>query len=179
MLTLVFYKFICDMGMLFKAASIKEEDIDKAIDMILYAGKVLLVGNGGSAAIALHMQNDLCKAVGIRALEFTSAPLLTALSNDNGYNTAYYGMVNLWADQDDVLIAISSSGESRNIIATCQAARSKGCKVITLSGFKENNQLSKMGDINFYIPSEHYGMVEQAHSAICHYITDKAQGVIG
>lgn len=175
---MVFYKFVCDMGMLFKAASIREEDIDKAIGMILHAGKVMVIGNGGSASIAMHVENDLSKAVGIRTMDFTSAPLLTALSNDNGYNTVYFGMVNLWADPDDVLIAISSSGRSPNIIAACNAAKEKGCKVITLSGFKEDNPLRKLGDINFYVPAEHYGMVEQAHSAICHYITDKAQEVV-
>ena len=84
--------------------------------------KAVVVGNGGSAAIASHMQNDLCKAVGMRALVFTEQPLLTALSNDDSYQAAYESLMNLWADAEDLLIAISSSGRSENILRCARAA---------------------------------------------------------
>lgn len=136
--------------------------------------KVMIIGNGGSAAIASHLQNDLCKAGGIRAMVFTEPPLLTALSNDISYIAAYRELVNLWADKGDMLIAISSSGRSQNILDAVNAARHAGCSsIITLSGFHPENSLREMGDLNCYIESNEYGYVELAHSVIAHYISDQ------
>lgn len=136
--------------------------------------KVMIIGNGGSAAIASHLQNDLCKAGGIRAMVFTEPPLLTALSNDISYIAAYRELINLWADKGDMLIAISSSGRSQNILDAVNAARHAGCSsIITLSGFHPENSLRGMGDLNCYIASNEYGYVELAHSVIAHYISDQ------
>lgn len=134
--------------------------------------KAVVVGNGGSAAIASHLQNDLCKAVKMRALVFTEQSLLTALANDDGYQTAYETLINLWTEPDDLLIAISSSGQSENILRSARAARKTGCRVITLSGFAAANPLRGLGDINFYIPSDSYGHVELAHAALGQFLTD-------
>jgi D-sedoheptulose 7-phosphate isomerase len=134
--------------------------------------KAVVVGNGGSAAIASHMQNDLCKAVGMRSLVFTEQPLLTALANDDGYQTAYETLMNLWAEPDDLLIAISSSGRSENILRAAAAARTAGGRIITMSGFAADNRLRSLGDVNFYIPSDSYGHVEMAHAALSQFLTD-------
>jgi D-sedoheptulose 7-phosphate isomerase len=134
--------------------------------------KAVVVGNGGSAAIASHMQNDLCKAVKMRALVFTEQSLLTALANDDGYQTAYETLMNLWADAEDLLIAISSSGQSENILRCAQAARKAGGRIVTLSGFAADNPLRSLGDVNFYIPSHSYGHVELAHAALSQFLTD-------
>ena len=134
--------------------------------------KAVVVGNGGSAAIASHMQNDLCKAVKMRSLVFTEQSLLTALANDDGYQTAYETLMNLWADADDLLIAISSSGQSENILRCAQAARKAGGRIVTLSGFAADNPLRSLGDVNFYIPSDSYGHVELAHAALSQFLTD-------
>ena len=140
--------------------------------------KVMIVGNGGSAAIASHLQNDLCKAAQIRAMVFTEPPLLTALSNDISYIAAYREQVNLWADHDDILIAISSSGRSQNILDAANTARKRGCNpIITLSGFLPDNPLRGMGDINGYISSKEYGYVELAHSVLAHYISDQTSKI--
>lgn len=137
-------------------------------------GKVMIVGNGGSAAIASHLQNDLCKGTQTRAMVFTETPLLTALSNDISYSAAYPELVNLWTDQGDMLISISSSGNSKNILDAVTAARQKECgQVITLSGFLPGNPLRTMGDINLYVPSSEYGYVELVHSIIAHFISDQ------
>jgi D-sedoheptulose 7-phosphate isomerase len=140
--------------------------------------KIIVIGNGGSAAIASHMQNDLCKACAVRSLVFNEAPLLSALANDLSYKVAFEFLVNLWAERGDVLIAISSSGQSENIILAADAARNKDCSVITFSGFKSNNPLRRKGLINFYIPIEHYGFVELGHSILTHYISDAAKNYI-
>ncbi len=134
--------------------------------------KVMVVGNGGSAAIASHIQNDICKALGTRALVFTEQPLLTALANDDGYEGAYESMTRLWAVERDLLIAISSSGRSPNILRAVTAARAAGCRVVTLSGFAADNPLRATGDVNFHVASHSYGLVETAHAALGQYFTD-------
>lgn len=136
------------------------------------SGRVMLIGNGGSAAIASHMQNDLCKGVGVRALVFSETPLLTALSNDHGYESAFERSVRLWANAGDLMVAISSSGRSENILRAVRASAMQGCKVITFSGFQPANPLRQMGDVNFYVASESYGYVEVAHGALAHFLTD-------
>ena len=155
-----------------------DEGARKAVEMILpvesYSCKVMLIGNGGSAAIASHMQNDLCKAVGVRAMVFNEPPLLTALSNDHGYGCVFERPIELWADTDDLLIAISSSGQSENILRGVTASIAKGCRVITFSGFNSDNPLRHMGNLNFYVPSDVYGYVELAHSVLAHLLTDCA-----
>src|SRR5262249_15442866 len=144
-----------------------DEGADRALALILSlstnAGKIMLIGNGGSAAIVSHMQNDLCKAVGVRAMVFNEQPLLTALSNDHGYGCVFERPVELWANADDLLLAISSSGQSENILRAVQVAEARGCRIITFSGFRVDNPLRQMGDVNFYIPSHVYGYVEVAH----------------
>jgi len=154
------------------------EGVSKAVELILSvgtdSGKVMAIGNGGSAAIASHMQNDLCKTVGLRAMVFSEVPLLTALTNDHGYQCVFERLVELWADAGDLIIAISSSGQSQNIIRAVQAATAQGCRVITLSGFSADNPLRCLGDVNFYIPSLDYGYVESAHAVLTHFLTDCA-----
>lgn len=155
-----------------------DEGVDRVVKILrslqLRPGKVMAIGNGGSAAIASHMQNDLCKAVGVRVMDFSQVPLLTALSNDDGYECVFERPVELWADPDDLLVAISSSGRSENIIRAAKAAAARGCQIITLSGFNANNPLRTLGNVNFYVPSPVYGYVESAHSVITHFLTDYA-----
>lgn len=130
---------------------------------------MILVGNGGSAAVAAHIANDLVKA-GTAALSLTDAPTLTCLSNDFGYVEAYAYQVNVHARKGDKVVCISSSGMSKNILMAAQLARGLGAAVITLSGFSPRNRLRKLGQHNYYVPSEEYGIVEVAHLAILHSI---------
>ncbi len=154
-----------------------DKGANKAVEMLLSvesnSGKVMVIGNGGSAAIASHMQNDLCQAVGVRAMVFSQVPLLTALANDYGYGCVFEQPVKLWADADDLLVAISSSGQSENILHAVQAA-ARECRIITLSGFSADNPLRRLGNVNFYVSSPEYGYVESAHSVLTHFLTDCA-----
>lgn len=134
--------------------------------------KVIAIGNGGSAAIASHLANDLCKTDNIKAICFSDYSYNTCMANDFGYECVYEKGVEMFADRGDILIAISSSGNSKNIIRATNKAKEKGCTVITLSGFKGDNKLRELGDINIYIPKEHYGYVELCHQIILHMITD-------
>lgn len=151
-----------------------EQAVQLVVDVKSASRKMLLAGNGGSAAIVSHMQNDLCKAAGVKAMVFTEQPLLTALANDDGYGSVYEWPIGLWAEPGDVLLTVSSSGQSENIVRALAAGREKGCKVITLSGFNPDNPSRQMGDLNFYVPSHVYGYVESAHTALAHYLTTTA-----
>jgi D-sedoheptulose 7-phosphate isomerase len=154
-----------------------DDGLTQAVEMILAVGstrKIMVLGNGGSAAIAAHFQTDLCHTLGLRAIEFTAPSLLTALANDNGYETAFPSLAARWTDSGDLLIAISSSGRSRNILEAVGEVRARQGKIITLSGFAADNPLRAMGDLNFHVPAATFGLVETAHAALAHYLADQA-----
>lgn len=138
--------------------------------------KLMFAGNGGSASIASHMVIDFSKNAGIPALSFNDGVIMSALSNDEGYDEAFARQIGFYANPDDLLIAISSSGNSMNILNAVAAAREKDCHVITMSGFKPNNPLRLLGDFNLYVPSGEYGFVEIAHLSLCHALVDLTMG---
>jgi D-sedoheptulose 7-phosphate isomerase len=135
-------------------------------------GKVVFIGNGGSAAISSHMSIDFWKNGNIPSMSFNDGALLTCLGNDYGYDKVFEKPIEMFMRKEDVLIAISSSGRSENILNGAKAAGQIGCDVITLSGFDENNPLRKMGSSNFYVPADKYGFVEVVHQYLCHWILD-------
>lgn len=135
-------------------------------------GQVFVIGNGGSAAIASHLATDLLKNGGLRALTFNETSLITCLSNDLGYEFVFARPLEICLKKTDLLVAISSSGKSKNILAAVLTAKKRKSFVVTLSGFDSKNSLRSMGNINFYVPSFSYGFVEIAHSAICHCLAD-------
>jgi D-sedoheptulose 7-phosphate isomerase len=134
--------------------------------------KVMFIGNGGSAAIASHQAVDYWKNGGMRAIAFNDSSLLTCISNDFGYPQVFVKPVEMFADPGDVLVAISSSGRSENILSAVNTARKKECKVITMSGFAADTPLRLRGDLNFYVVSDSYGHVEIVHLTLCHCILD-------
>jgi D-sedoheptulose 7-phosphate isomerase len=138
--------------------------------------KVMFIGNGGSMGIATHMAVDFSKAGGIRATAFGDGAVLTCLGNDLGYESVFARQIEWHGQAGDVLIAISSSGKSPNILNGVQAARSRGGKIVTFSGFLDDNPLRKLGDVNFYVRAMEYGFVEVAHQAILHAILDIDMG---
>ena len=125
--------------------------------------KVILVGNGGSAAMASHVSVDLTKLCKIRAVNFNEADLLTCFSNDYGYENWVQKALSFYADKNDLLICISSSGESKNIINGAKFGKKIGCKVITLTGFDKKNKVKKIGDINLWVESKNYNIIEMTH----------------
>ena len=126
--------------------------------------KIMIFGNGGSAAIASHVSVDLTKNAGIRCTNYNEADLITCFANDYGYERWIEKTIDFYANNHDVLILISSSGKSQNMINACKAARNKKMsKIITFTGHDKNNPLSKLGDINFWIDSKAYNFVENTH----------------
>jgi len=140
-------------------------------------GKLMFVGNGGSATIASHMAVDFSKSGGMRALAFNDGAFLTCFGNDLGYENVFAKQLELHASPGDLLIAISSSGRSPNILNAVAMARARGCRIATLSGFQPDNPLRRRGDYNLYVPASSYGFVEISHLAVCHCILDTAMGL--
>ncbi len=138
----------------------------------LDGGKLIFIGNGGSAAIASHQATDFIRACAIPALAPLDFTLLTCMGNDLGYENIFSEPLKLLAGPEDVLVAISSSGKSANILKAVAAMREKNLRVITLSGFSPDNPLRKLGDINFYVPSDSYRHVESAHLFMCNWLLD-------
>lgn len=135
-------------------------------------GSIFFLGNGGSNSICSHMMEDFMKLAGYRTYAFSDAALITCYANDFGYEQAMAEWLKVFFTANDLLVAISSSGESKNILNAVHYARSKGGKVITLSGFRKENSLKQLGDINFHIDVSSYGIAECYHQVILHIILD-------
>lgn len=148
-----------------------ERAIELAIER-LTCGRVYFIGNGGSAAICSHMAADWTKTGGFSAMCFNDGALLTCLANDLGYSESFALPIRRFSESIDLLVAISSSGQSQNVINGVREAQRNGLEVITMSGFDPQNSLRKLGDVNFHVPSRRYGTIEIAHLAICHHILD-------
>ena len=130
------------------------------------------IGNGGSAGIAIHMTADFFKNGQMRTVSMYNPATLTCLGNDFSYEYVFSKQLELLARPGDLLVAISSSGNSPNILRTIATAKEKGCKVITLTGFREDNKARQMGDFNIYVPIMEYGIVESVHNIILQQVVD-------
>jgi D-sedoheptulose 7-phosphate isomerase len=139
----------------------------------------LIIGNGGSAGIASHLAIDYAKNGNLRMMALNDAAALTCLANDLGYEQVFAKQVEMHGQKGDLLIAISSSGRSPNILKAVTAARAKGIGVATLSGFDADNPLRQMGDVNFFIASHLYGFVELLHTTLLHAALDFEMGWTG
>jgi len=138
--------------------------------------KIMFVGNGGSAGIASHLAIDYSKNGGLRSLSFNDPSALTCLANDLGYEKVFAKQIELHARPGDLLVAISSSGRSPNILAAVAAAKARECRIATYSGFSRENDLRFLGDVNFYVSAQEYGFVEIAHLTLCHAVLDMHMG---
>mgnify|MGYP000610222571 FL=1 len=148
-----------------------EETIEKK-------SRIYILGNGGSAATASHMVNDL--GVGLRRRDIINfdvtslgdnSPVITAIANDIGYENIFYMQMKGHINANDVIVAISCSGDSPNIIKAVDYAKYLGCKIIGVTGFN-GGQLKKLSDINFHVDAQknEYGLVEDTHMILDHII---------
>lgn len=153
--------------------------IVNAAQMVLKAyqagGKVLLIGNGGSAADAQHIAAELVgrfkrERKGLPAIALTTdTSILTALANDYGYDTIFSRQLEILASNKDVLLAITTSGTSPNILKAVEVAQSKGVAVIGLTGAK-GGKLKDMADLTIMVPSDDTPRIQEAHITIGHII---------
>jgi len=152
--------------------------VDTLEETIENKSRIYILGNGGSAATASHMVNDL--GAGLRRrdvinFDVTSlgdnSSVVTAIANDIGYENIFYMQMKGHINADDVVVAISCSGESPNIIKAVDYAKDLGCKIIGVTGFN-GGYLKKISNINFHVdaPEGEYGLVEDAHMILDHII---------
>jgi len=154
----------------------------EAIEAAHAAGKqIFVIGNGGSAATASHMMNDLCKGTlghkgdapwpRFKVIALTdNVSLMTAWANDTDYNHIFSEPLKNFAQPGDLLIGISASGNSPNIIAAVEVAKQIGMKVVGLTGFG-GGTLAKLADVPCVVPADDYGPVEDVHMILDHIIT--------
>ena len=125
--------------------------------------KIIIFGIGGSSAIASHFALDLTNVTKIRCINFSDSSLITCFSNDYGFDNWINKATELYADNGDLLILISSSGMSKNMINAVKKSKIKFSSIITFTGFDKKNNLRKIGDLSFYVDSNIYNVVENVH----------------
>ena len=136
---------------------------------------IYLIGNGASASMASHFAADLAKNGHLHTQVFSDVCLLTAVSNDISFEQVYAEPLRRRARPGDLLIAISSSGASPNILRGVEVGRDLGVTIVTLSAFSPDNPLRGLGDLNAYLPATSYGEAETAHATVLHYWMDKVE----
>ncbi len=154
------------------------DDGIESLLQIMYATRqahrqLFFAGNGGSAAIAEHMTADYLKNGHMRTVSLYDSPVLTCLGNDYGYEHVFSKQLDMMGERGDVLVAISSSGNSQNIINAIEVMRSLRGNVVTFTGFDKENKVRKLGDVNVYVPSSEYGKVESIHNLLLQQVVDK------
>ena len=149
-----------------------EKQIDEAVKLVKASKRIFFIGNGGSNAICSHMMEDYAKIAGFPTFSFSDAALITCFANDYGYGHAMKEWLKIHFEKNDLLIAVSSSGNSANIINAVDYVLSRNGTVLSLSGFKADNKLANKGKVNFHIPVENFGIVECYHQVILHVILD-------
>ena len=135
-------------------------------------GKILVFGNGANISNAAHFATDMTKNGKIETMALNDPNLITCFSNDYGYENWVTEAIKSYTNKNDMIILISSSGVSKNIINAAKYCKLKSIKLITLSGFDKNNPLSKLGNVNFHISSNHYNFIEMSHHIILVYLVD-------
>ena len=141
--------------------------------------KIIVAGNGGSAAMASHVAVDFTKQTGIRTVTFNDVSLVTCFANDFGYEHWLSKAIQRFAERGDLVVLISCSGTSPNIVNAAKAAKEQGCQLVTLTGFEDDNPVSLEADLKFWINSRAYNVIECVHQiwllAVCDLIKGKAE----
>jgi D-sedoheptulose 7-phosphate isomerase len=135
--------------------------------------RIYFIGNGASAMMASHFAADACKNAHLNAMAFNDASLLTAIGNDVAFDELFALPLSRLARGGDLLVAISSSGNSPNILRALEVAHSMSMQIVTLTGKSADNRARTRGELNFYVPADRYGWVECAHQLILHYWLDQ------
>uniref|UniRef100_UPI004047E35C SIS domain-containing protein n=1 Tax=Aliarcobacter sp. TaxID=2321116 RepID=UPI004047E35C len=158
--------------------TVVEQIVEEIEKLLINKGRLYVLGNGGSSATASHMVNDL--GTGLRRRDIINldvvslgdnSPVVTAIANDIGYDNIFYMQMKGLIKPEDVVLAISCSGNSPNIVKAIEYAKDQGCKIIGVSGF-DGGKLKEISDIKFHIdaPKGEYGLVEDVHMILDHII---------
>jgi len=150
---------------------------DRIVEGHAQGKKMIIAGNGGSAAIASHAAVDFTKNANIRCTNFNEPSLITCLANDYGYEHWIEKALEMYADDGDLVVLVSSSGRSMNMIRAAEYALQRGLSLVTFSGFLGTNPLRRLGHLNFWVKSKSYNFVETFHQlwllSVCDLIAEK------
>lgn len=153
-----------------------EEGIQTLVDCFSRHKKadtqIFFIGNGGSSAIASHMTADFMKNGGMKTYSLYDNAVTTCMGNDYGYEYVFSRPLEFLGQENDLLVAVSSSGNSQNIVNAINTANAKNMETITFTGFKKDNRLKQLGTVNVYVPSEKYGIVESIHNLMLQQVVD-------
>jgi len=139
--------------------------------------KIIIIGNGGSSSIASHFSVDMTKNAKIRTINFNEPNLITCFSNDYGFEKFNLKALEYYADKGDLLIIISSSGNSKNLLNAARFFKKKNFgEIVTLTGMSDNNKIKKIGDINFWVNSNSYNVIESLHQIYLLILVDLLVG---
>lgn len=134
--------------------------------------QIFFIGNGGSSAVASHMTADFMKNGGMKTYSLYDNAMTTCMGNDYGYEYVFSRPLAFLGQKNDLLVAVSSSGNSANILNAIKEANTRGMEVITFTGFRKDNKARQLGTINVYVPSEKYGVVESIHNLMLQQVVD-------
>lgn len=146
---------------------------DSTEDVRLSERVIYLMGNGASASMASHFAADLAKNADLHTQVFTDISLITAVANDMSYDMVFLAPLRRRLKPGDMVVAISSSGNSPNVIKAAEFAVSREATLVTLTAMLPTNSLRQLGTLNFWLPADTYGMAETGHAAILHYWMDQ------
>jgi D-sedoheptulose 7-phosphate isomerase len=154
---------------------ISEDALNQFKDKLLNFKKVIILGNGGSNAISSHIAEDYAKNLKLQTFSFTDAARLTCYINDYGMENAFVEFIKDYYDSETLVILISSSGNSDNIVNAALHCINNNFHLVTLTGFESENKVNtlveKYGNaLSFYVPSTDYGVVELTHELILHSV---------
>jgi len=144
--------------------------------VVARSGKIIFSGNGGSSSIASHAATDFTKQSRVRSVAFNDHNLLTCFANDYGQENWMARAIEAYAEPEDAVVLISSSGRSNNVLNAAHLARQKHLPVVTFTAFDSHNPLRKLGNVNFWADSHHYGIAEGLHSVWIFCVADMLVG---
>lgn len=156
-------------------------DCDEAFDLWCEAAEevrqadrvIYLIGNGASSSMASHYAADLAKNADLHTQVFTDTSLMTAIANDIAFDMVFVVPLERRLRPGDMVVAISSSGNSPNVVKAAEFAVSRNATLVTLTAMQPTNTLRQLGTLNFWLPADTYGMAETGHAAILHYWMDQ------
>jgi D-sedoheptulose 7-phosphate isomerase len=150
--------------------AVNEHELSHLKRLIDSHKEIIIIGNGGSNAIASHMAVDYTKFLSKKCFIPNASDMMTMIVNDYGVEQMYSKFIEYNYTKDSLVILISSSGNSQNIINANSTASDLGLEIITLTGFDHNNKLksASSGLLNIWVDSKSYGVVEMAHHSILH-----------
>ena len=158
-----------------------EQMADVCRDAIRNGNKILFCGNGGSAADSQHLAAEFVgrfvkERQGLPAIAFTTdTSILTAIGNDYGYEDVFRRQVEALGREGDVLVGISTSGNSANVVKAFEQARKQGLKILALTGAKDS-KMSELADVTIKVPSPVTARVQECHIMIGHMICEYIDG---